>query len=98
MNVIQSVSQDGMSSGKAAKPMKLMKTAVAFRCSNGQLLTVMTLDDFSWTEPLSMVFFHFLPDLKTQASVVFPPRATCGVPAVKFCYFDGIAKFFFLDS
>ena len=36
-----------------------------------------------------------LPDPKTQGSVVFPPRATRGAPADEFCYFDGIAKFFF---
>ena len=35
------------------------------------------------------------PDLKTQGSVVFPPRAPRGWPADEFCYFDGIAKFFF---
>ena len=35
------------------------------------------------------------PDLKTEANVAGPPQKFCGSPAKKFCYFDGIAKFFF---
>ena len=41
MNVIQTVNQDGLTSGKAARPLKMYVEGH------------MTLDDFSWTDPLS---------------------------------------------
>ena len=62
MNVIN---DDGLTAGKTAKHMKKeeMKSVVAFRCSNGQLLTVRAINlnflELSVSGPTFLVWIMF---------------------------------------